>query len=157
MHLKSITKGPINCVDAMCDLSTCHAECCRGKTLSFTAPLLANLPSPRGSIQIALNSCLVIEFWQKFQDLGENLKNVNFQRKRKFLLVLQLSLQKMPHILDRFCRPLFANLPLLQRRPQVALNSCLVIEFWRKCLNISKNPTKLYIYNAKRKFLLELN
>ena len=59
-----------------------------GETYGFAAIM----PPPRSRTQIASNSCI----WQKSKNQVENLANVNISRaKRKFLLLLSLSLPKM--------------------------------------------------------------
>ena len=48
-----------------------------GETLGLAAPLplLVNLPLPQ---RRTLNSCLVNEFWQKCQNLGEDVTRITF-------------------------------------------------------------------------------
>ena len=50
-----------------------------GETLGFAATLLANLPLPQRSTQIAENSFLVIEFWQNLRKISIFSANANFR------------------------------------------------------------------------------
>lgn len=119
-----------------------------GKTLGITARLLAHLPPPWRSKLIILDRYFVIKFWGNCQNVDENItKEYTSDTENTFLLVLQLILQKLPPVLESFCRPLLAGLAVPVFTPLASVEYFIMNRQTFMCISVLLACLRFHIIN----------